>query len=110
MSTFKQIFNISNKVTRNSTAIYRNSHRRCSVRKGILRNFEKSQENTCAYNFIKIEALAQVFRHEFCEISNYVWATASKYKEIFYAFDLKNKIFAVINFSFLLQAEQKITI
>ena len=108
MSTDKQIFNIGNKVTRNSIAIYRNSHRRCSVRKGILRNFEKSQENTCACNFIKIEALAQVFPHEFCEISKntffaeHVWATASKYKEIFYAFDLKNKIFAGINFSFLL--------
>ena len=36
-----------------------------------------------AYNFIKIEILAQVFSCEFCEISNntffteYVWATAS---------------------------------
>ena len=37
-----------------------NSHRRFSVRKGVLRQ-------TC--NFIKIETLAQVFSCEFCEIS-----------------------------------------
>ena len=42
--------------------------------------------------------------HEFCEISKntffakHFWATASKYKEIFYAFDLKNKIFDGIKF------------
>ena len=72
---------------------------------------QKSQENVCARasiliklgcSFIKIETLAQVFFHEFCEISKntffaeHVWATASKYKEIFYAFGLKNKIFAEI--------------
>ena len=74
---------------------------------------QKSQENTCARasiliklgcNFIKIETLAQVFSHEFCEIAKntffaeQVWATASKYKEIFYAFGLKNKIVAGIKF------------
>ena len=29
----------------------RSSHRRCSVRKVVLRNFSKSQENTCARAF-----------------------------------------------------------
>ena len=48
-----------------------------------------------------------MFSHEFCEISKntffaeHVWDTASKYKEIFYAFGLKNKIFAGINFQVL---------
>ena len=46
---------------------FRNSHRRCSVRKGVLRNFEK------VYNFIKKEALAQVFPREFCEISKNIF-------------------------------------
>ena len=66
----------------------RTSHRRCSVRKGVLRNFTKFPESTCVrvstlINFIKIETLAQVFSCEFCEISKniffteYVWATAS---------------------------------
>ena len=41
MSINKQIVKISNKVTGNSIAIYRSSHRRCSVRKGVLRNFAK---------------------------------------------------------------------
>ena len=68
--------------------IHRNSHRRCSVRKSVLRNFEKnSQENTCArlsflikfqaetWNFIKIEILAQVFSSEFREISKSAFST-----------------------------------
>ena len=43
-----------------------------------------------------------MFSYEFCETSKntffavQVWATASKYKEIFYTFDLKNKIFVRI--------------
>ena len=45
-----------------------------------------------------------MFSHEFCEISKntlfaeHVWATTSKNKEIFYAFGMKNKIFAGIKF------------
>ena len=39
ISTDRQIFNISNKVT--SMIIYRSSHRRCSVGKGFLRNCTK---------------------------------------------------------------------
>ena len=45
-----------------------------------------------------------MFSYEFCKMSkNYffaehVWATASKYEEIFYAFGMKNKTFAGIKF------------
>ena len=54
---------------------------RCSVKKGVLRNFENSQENssvrvsfliklqTEACNFIKKETLIQVFSCKFCEIA-----------------------------------------
>ena len=54
---------------------------KCSVRKVVLGNFAKAQENTCARasfliklqaspcNFIKKETLAQVFSFEFCKIS-----------------------------------------
>ena len=50
----------------------RSSHRSCSVRKGVLRNFAKFTgkhlwPQDC--NFIKKEALTQVFSCEFCEIS-----------------------------------------
>ena len=53
-------------------------HRRCSVRKGVLRNFAKFTGehlfqslffNKVAGKFIKNEALGQVFSCEFCEIS-----------------------------------------
>ena len=65
-------------------SIYQNrsSHRRCSGRKGILRNFEKlTGKHLCqsiflnkvvgllACIFIKNEALAQVLSCEFCKIS-----------------------------------------
>ena len=59
----------------------RSSHQRCSVKKGVLRNFAKFTGAAC--NFIKKEILAQVFSCEFCEISKntffteHVWATAS---------------------------------
>ena len=78
----------------------RSSHRRCSLKKGFLRNFAKLTGNhlrqklfinkvaglTCrpqACIFIKIETLAQVFSCGFCEISKstlfigHLWATAS---------------------------------
>ena len=63
---------------------FRSSYWMCSVRKGILRNFAKS---TCArvsfliklqasaWNFIKIEILAQVFSYEFYEISKNAFFT-----------------------------------
>ena len=62
----------------------RSSHRRCSVRKGALRNFAKiTGKHLCQSLFFKKETLAQVFSCEFCEISKntffteYLWATAS---------------------------------
>ena len=56
----------------------RSSHQRCSVRKGVLRNFTKSQENTCArasdlqlyYKRVQVlRVKVQVFSCELCEIS-----------------------------------------
>ena len=67
----------------------RSSHRRCSVRKGVLRKFtgkylcQRLFFNKGACNFIKKDTLAQVFFCEFCEISKntffteYLRATAS---------------------------------
>ena len=55
---------------------YRSSHQRCSVRKGVLRNFAK-------FTGKQKQTLAQVFSCEFCEISKstffteHLWATAS---------------------------------
>ena len=44
--------------------------RRCSVKKVFLEISQNPQENACATcNFIKKEALAQVFSREYCEIS-----------------------------------------
>ena len=72
-----------------------NSHRRCSVRNGVLRNFAKFTGkhlcqslyfNKVACNFIKIETLAQVFSCEFCDIfknaffTEHLQANASKNK------------------------------
>ena len=42
---------------------------RRSVKKVFLEISQNSQENTLACNFVKKEALAQVFSCEFCEIS-----------------------------------------
>ena len=74
----------------------RSSHRRCSVKKGVLRNFAKfTGKHLCqslsfnkvaggACNFIKKDTLAQVFSYEFCEVSKntffteHVWAPASR--------------------------------
>ena len=73
----------------------RSSHQRCSVKKGVLKNFAKfTEKHLCqslyfnkvaeACNFIKKETLAQVLSCEFCEIfkntffTEHLWATASK--------------------------------
>ena len=59
---------------------FRSSQRRCSIEKGVLKNFAKFTESTCARvtfliklqaeagNFIKKETLAKMFSCEFCEI------------------------------------------
>ena len=64
--------------------LFRSSHWRCSIKKGVLRNFAKSTGKhlcqTLFFNkiaglrpllkhFIKKESLAQIFSCEFCEIS-----------------------------------------
>ena len=63
----------------------RSNHRRCCVRKGVLRNFAKFiWKNLCqslffnkveAFNFIKKDTLAQVFSCEFWEISKNTFIT-----------------------------------
>ena len=63
-------------------ACVRSSHQRCSIKKGVLRNFAKfTEKHLCQSlflnkvsglkpaSFIKKETLAQVFSCEFCEIS-----------------------------------------
>ena len=72
---------------------FRSNYQGCSVKKGVLRKFAKfTEKHLCqglffnkvvgACNFIKKEALTQVFSCEFCEISKntffteHVWATA----------------------------------
>ena len=57
---------------------------RCSVKKGVIRNFAKfTGKHLCQKLFFKKESLAQVFSSEFCEISKntffteHVWTTAS---------------------------------
>ena len=72
----------------------RSNHQRCSVRKGVLRNFAKFRgKHLCQVLFFnkvaapepeKKEALAHVFSCEFCEISKnkffteHLWTTASR--------------------------------
>ena len=77
-------------------ALYRSRHRRCSVRKGVLRNFAKlTGKHLCqslffliklqdwACNFTKKETLEHVFSCEFCEIfkntflTERLWTTSS---------------------------------
>ena len=72
---------------------FKSNYQGCSVKKGVLRNFAKFtgkhlrqrlffNKVAGACNFIKNEALAQVFSCEFCEISKntffteHVWGTA----------------------------------
>ena len=83
--------------------IYRSSHRRCFMKKGVLENFAKfTGKHLCqslffnkvadlrktppmACNFIKKDTLAQVFSCEFCEIfkntffTEHLRLTASKH-------------------------------
>ena len=76
----------------------RSSHQRCSMKKGVLRNFTKfigkhfcqsliliKLQTVC--NFIKNRTLAHVFSCEFCEISKntffteHLWTTVSDIKK-----------------------------
>ena len=64
---------------------FRSSHRWCSIKKGVLKNFLKfTGKHLCHSRFFnKKDTLAQVFSCEFCEISKktfltkHLWATAS---------------------------------
>ena len=55
--------------------LLRSSHRRCSVKKGVLRNSTKFTEMPEACNFIKKESLTQVISCEFCKISQNTFFT-----------------------------------
>ena len=68
------------------SVIFRSSLRRCSIRKGVLRNFAKfTGKHLRQSHSFKKETLAQVFSCEFWKISQiivfteHVWATASRY-------------------------------
>ena len=72
---------------RKSLPMYRSSHQRCSVKKGVLRNFTKFTEKDLRQRLffnIKKETLAQVFSCGFCEIpkntffTEHLWTTASE--------------------------------
>ena len=54
----------------------RSSQQRCSMKKGVLRNFAKfTGKHLCQSLYIKKETLAQVFSCEFCEISKNTFFT-----------------------------------
>ena len=67
---------VSSQVKRNLFSFNRGSHRRRSVRKGVLRNFAKFAGK-------HLRQITQMFSCEFCEISKnifvaeHLWATAS---------------------------------
>ena len=87
-------------LTKVELSVNRNSRQRCSMKKGVLRNFRNFTGKHLhqslffnkviglmqACNFIKKESLAQVFFCEFCDISEntffteHLWATASVLK------------------------------
>ena len=82
----------------NLEILYRSSHRKCSIKKVFLKISHNSQENNLARvcNFIKKEALGQVFSCEFCRIfkntffKEHLRATASVYNT--FAFEPGNRI------------------
>ena len=70
------------------TLCFRSCRQRCFIKKGVLRNFKKlTGKHLCqsfffnkvagseACNFIKKEALVQMFSCEFCEISKNTFFT-----------------------------------
>ena len=69
------------KMSARKVIIYRSNHLRCSIRKGVLKNFAKFTgkhlrqslffKKSCgplAYNFFEKETLTQFFSCELCEI------------------------------------------
>ena len=62
----------------------RSSHRRCSVRKGILKNFAKfTGKHLCQSLFFNKVTLARAFSCEFCEISENTFSTEHLWKTVF---------------------------
>ena len=71
----------------NYEIMYRSSHQRCSMKKGVLRDFTKfTGKDLCQslfFNKVAGLTLALVFSCEFCEISKntffteHLWTTAS---------------------------------
>ena len=91
-----------------ATSSYKSSHRRCSIRKGSLRNFGKftgkhlyqdlflNKVTGLSGNFIKEETQTKVFSCGFCEISEnnlfteHLWATVSAHSLQLYWNELLN--------------------
>ena len=69
---------------RSIIALYRSTQRRCSVKRGVIKNFAKfTGKHLCQSLFlIKKETLAQIFSCEFCKIcmntffTEHLWSTA----------------------------------
>ena len=92
---FDSLLTWENKGNENThLGIFRSSHRRCPVRKGVLRNFatfigkhlcQSPLLHSSVCSFIKKENRSQVFPCEFCEVSRntffteHLWATTSVY-------------------------------
>ena len=54
---------------------YRSSHRRCSVKNGVLKNFAKFAGKYLCHGLFFNKTLAQIFSCEFCEISKNTFST-----------------------------------
>ena len=76
--------------------INRSSYRRCSVKKGVLRNFANSQENTCARVSFLIKLQALVIKYKkissvfpLCGIKRHWW-------NIFHFLEMETNIYVCI--------------
>ena len=96
----------------------RTSHRRCSIKKGVLKNFKEDIGRHLCQNLIfnkvaglrmatlRKETLAHVFSFEFCEIfkstffTEHLWVTASGYDEALLENVPDEEIFRKGSFSF----------
>ena len=108
ISTDKQIFNISNKVT--SIVKYRSSQRKCSVRKGVFRNLatvtEKYLCQSLYFNKVRPATLLKPRLRHKCFPLNFakflrtpfLQSTSGRPLLNVRRFGLKNKIFAGIKF------------
>ena len=74
-TNISEIFYVFRKSLKILTSFTRSSHRRCSVKKVVLRNFAKFIGKLCARDSFLIKSLAQVFSCKFCEISKNTFFT-----------------------------------